>query len=100
MSAAISIDTTSPDFRAASGFLRSVFNGQERGILALFCKPGNVSHFAHLDRAGWNNDAAWDAMQLREHVNVYFAIGVQGARPEKGRGKEVGVITKDVKESG
>lgn len=93
MSAAISIDAASPDFRVASGFLRSVFNGQERGILALFCKPGNVSHFAHLDRAGWNNDAAWNAMQLREHVNVYFAIGVQGARPEKGRGKEAGVIT-------
>jgi len=94
MSAAISIDTAAhPEFRAAAGFLRSVFNGQERGILALFCKPGNVSHFAHLDRAGWNHDAAASAMQLREHVNVYFAIGVQGARPERGRGKEAGVIS-------
>ena len=93
MSAAISIDVASPDFRAASAFLRSVFNGQEHGILALFCKPGNVSHFAHLDRAGWHHDAAGNALQLREHVNVYFAIGIQGARPEKGRGKEAGVIT-------
>lgn len=43
MSAAISSDAAvHPEFRAASGFLRSVFHRQERGILALFCKPGNV----------------------------------------------------------
>ncbi|MGB7759078.1 MAG: hypothetical protein WBL61_04560, partial [Bryobacteraceae bacterium] len=46
---AISIDIAAqPDFRTASGFLRSVFDGQERGVLAIFCKPSNVSHFAHL----------------------------------------------------
>jgi hypothetical protein len=82
-----------PDFRAASGFLRSLFNGQERGVLALFCKPSNVSHFAHLDRPGWHLDAAFTAMQLRDHCNVYVAVGVQGTRPERGRGKEVGVIS-------
>ena len=91
---AISIDIAAhPDFRTASGFLRNVFNGQERGVLALFCKPSNVSHFAHLDRPGWHSDAAFTAMQLRDHVNVYTAVGLQGARPEKGRGKEVGVIS-------
>src|ERR1035438_466350 len=91
---AISIDIAAhPDFRTASGFLRSVFNGQEQGVLAIFCKPSNVSHFAHLDRPGWHSDAAFTAMQLRDHVNVYTAVGLQGARPEKGRGKEVGVIS-------
>jgi hypothetical protein len=94
MSAAISIDTAShPELRAAAGFLRSVFNGQERGILPLFCKPSNVSYFSHLDRARWQHTAAGTAMQLREHANLYFAIGVQGERPEKGRGKEAGVIS-------
>jgi hypothetical protein len=94
MSAASSIDAAVlPDFRAASGFLRSVFKDQEHGVLALFCKPGNLSHFVQLDRAGWQHDAARIAIQLRDHVNVYFAIGVQGARPGKGRGKEEGVIS-------
>ena len=37
---AISIDIAAqPDFRTASGFLRSVFNGLEQGVLAIFCKP-------------------------------------------------------------
>jgi hypothetical protein len=93
MSAATFVDVANPDFRTASAFLRCVFKGQERGILALFCKPGNLSHFAHLDRANWTHSAAASAIQLREHVNVYFAIGVQGTRPKKGRGKEVGVTT-------
>jgi hypothetical protein len=31
-------------------------------------------------------------MSIREEQNVYFAIGVQGERPEKGRGREAGVI--------
>jgi hypothetical protein len=62
-----------PDFRIAGDFLCSVFNGQERGIVALFRKPDKVSHFAHLNRNGWYHDAAMRAMQLREHGNVYFA---------------------------
>lgn len=82
-----------PDFRTASDFLRSIFNGQERGVLAIFCKPDNVSYFSHLDRAGWHSDAAFNAMQLRDRFNVYFAVGLQGGRPDKGRGKEVGVIS-------
>ena len=76
-----------PDFRAASGFPRSVFNGQEHGILALFCKPGKVAHFTHLDRDGWQHDAAISAVQPRKPVNMYFAIGVQGGRPGKGCSK-------------
>ena len=91
---AIPIDAAdAPDSRTASDFLRSIFVGQERGILAIFCKPNNVSYFSHLDRAGWHSDASYNAMQLRDHFNVYFAVGVQGARPDKGRGKEVGVIS-------
>ncbi len=91
---AIPIDAAGqPDFRTASDFLRSIFNGQERGVLAIFCKPDNVSYFSHLDRAGWHSDAAFNAMQLRDHFNVYFAVGLQGGRPDKGRGKEVGVIS-------
>jgi hypothetical protein len=94
MSAALSIDAVAnPDFRAAAGFLRSLFQGQEQGIVAMFTKPGNVSHFTHLDRDGWHHDAAMTAIQLRENVNLYVAIGVQGSRPNKGRGKEAGVIS-------
>jgi hypothetical protein len=91
---AIPIDAAdAADSCAASDFLRSIFVGQERGVLAIFCKPNNVSYFSHLDRAGWHSDAAFNAMRLRNHFNVYFAVGVQGARPDKGRGKEVGVIS-------
>lgn len=39
MSAAIPIDTTETHYHAASSFLRSVFKGQETGIVALFTKP-------------------------------------------------------------
>lgn len=91
---AIPIDAAGQqDFRAASDFLRSIFVGQESGVLAIFCKPNNVSYFSHFDRAGWHSDASFNAMQLRDHFNVYFAVGVQGDRPDKGRGKEVGVIS-------
>jgi hypothetical protein len=31
-------------------------------------------------------------MQSRNYENVYFAVGVQGQQPARGRGKEVGVI--------
>ena len=62
--------TGTPDFRAASSFLRGVFNGLERGVLPLFCKPSNVSHFSYLDRNGWYNDAADTAMRLRDHFNI------------------------------
>ena len=75
----------------ASAFLYSVFGGQERGTLALFTKPQNRSHFVQLDSNGWQQATALKAMDLRERANVYFSIGVQGARPEKGRGKEAGV---------
>ncbi len=85
--------TGTSDFNAASTFLRAIFSGQERGVLPLFCKPSNVSHFANLDRDGWYDDAADTAMRLRDHFNIYFAMGLQADRPEKGRGKEAGVIS-------
>lgn len=93
MSAAIPIDAAQPHSRMAAHFLRSVFSGLETGIVALFSKPGMVSFFAHLDRGGWHDDAAGTAMYAREERNVYFAIGVQGSRPAKGRGKESGVVS-------
>lgn len=92
MSAAIPIDGIQRDKLAAAGFLRSVFSGLEAGIVALFSKPSMVSSFAHLDRDGWWADAADTAVHMREEQNVYFAIGVQENRPEKGRGKEAGVV--------
>ena len=87
----ISIDNAAqPDFRTASSFLRSVFIGQERGVLAIFCKPSNVSHFAHLDRPGWHSDAAFRAIQLRDHFNVYFAVGLRGGAPGRKRPRQRG----------
>jgi hypothetical protein len=83
-----------PELDATRGFLQTVFNGQNRGVLVLFCKPGNVSHFTHLDLANALHDAAAIAMRQREFFNVYFAIGVQRTQPPgKGRGKEAGVIS-------
>jgi len=76
----------------AATFLRSVFAGQERGIVSLFAKPSKVSYFSHLDREGWHLDAASTVMHVRQEQNVYFAIGIQGERPAKGRGRESGVI--------
>ena len=76
-----------------SDFLHSVFNGQEDGVLALFCKPGNASQFVPLNREGWQQAATTTAMHLREHANVYFAIGVQKSRPAKGRGREASVTS-------
>jgi hypothetical protein len=92
MSAAIPIETDQTHQGMAAHFLRSVFAGQEAGVVALFCKPSKLSLFAHLDRGDWYHDAANTAMSMREEQNVYFAIGVQGSRPERGRGKEAGVI--------
>ena len=92
MSAAIPIDRVQTASLAAARFLCSLFNGQETGIAVLFSKPSMSSNFAHLDRGDWYVEAAETAMYLREEQNVYFAIGVQGDRPEKGRGKEAGVV--------
>jgi hypothetical protein len=88
----INAPETQDAYRAAT-FLESIFTGQESGIVALFAKPTMVSYFHHLDRANWQHDAAATAMQVRREHNVYFAIGVQGARPDKGRGKEAGVVS-------
>jgi len=88
----INAPETQDAYRAAT-FMESVFAGQESGIVALFAKPTMVSYFQHLDRANWQHDAAATAMQVRREHNVYFAIGVQGARPAKGRGKEAGVVS-------
>ena len=81
------------DAHSAATFLNSVFAGLESGIVALFAKPTMVSSFMHLDRDGWQHEAASTAMRVRQEHNVYFAIGVQGDRPEKGRGKEAGVVS-------
>jgi hypothetical protein len=78
--------------RATAGFLRDVFAGQENGHVALFSKPSNRSRFLAFANQSWFDKAAEAAMHEREDQNVYFAIGVQGAIPAKGRGKEAGVI--------
>ena len=94
MNAVVPINgTESQDTHSAATFLNSVFAGQESGIVALFSKPTMVSYFMHLDRDGWQYEAASTAMRVRQEHNVYFAIGVQGDRPEKGRGKEAGVVS-------
>jgi hypothetical protein len=49
MSTAIPLDSFEAHYRTVANFLRSVFSGQESGILALFSKPSMVSYFAHLD---------------------------------------------------
>src|SRR5579862_2489526 len=77
---------------AAARFLRSVFSGQEAGFVTLFCKPSKHSAFVSLNNRNWYTEAAQHAMGAREKENVYFAIGVQGQQPHKGRGKQAGVI--------
>jgi putative DNA primase/helicase len=79
--------------RSAVTFLNSVFAPQESGIVVLFSKPAKVSYFMPLDREGWQHEAASTALRIRDEQNVYFAIGVQGARPDRGRGTEAGVVS-------
>ena len=76
----------------AAHFLRSVFSGQEAGFVALFNKPSKHSTFVPLNNADWYNEAAKNAILAREKQNVYFAIGVQGQQPRRGRGKQAEVI--------
>jgi len=78
--------------RMAARFLRSVFSGQEAGFVALFNKPSKHSTFVPLNNADWYNEAAKNAVLAREKQNVYFAIGVQGQQPHRGRGKQAEVI--------
>src|SRR5271166_2985252 len=78
--------------RMAARFLRSVFSGQEAGFVALFNKPSKHSTFVSLNNADWYNEAAKNAILAREKQNVYFAIGVQGQQPRRGRGKQAEVI--------
>ncbi len=92
MGAADRVDPVQDHARMAARFLRSVFGGQEEGFVALFQKPSKHSTFVPLNREGWYNDAANSAMLARDKGNVYFAIGVQGQQPHKGRGKQAGVV--------
>ena len=78
--------------RMAARFLRSVFSGQEAGFVALFNKPSKHSTFVPLNNADWYNEAAKNAILERDKQNVYFAIGVQGQQPRRGRGKQAEVI--------
>ena len=76
----------------AARFLRSLFRGTERWFCGPLPKTGQHSTFCQLSRERWYNDAAQSAMLAREKSNVYFAIGVQGQQPHKGRGTQAGVI--------
>ncbi|MBZ5592778.1 MAG: hypothetical protein LAP39_11115 [Acidobacteriia bacterium] len=78
--------------RIAADFLRGVFGGQQTGFIALFNKPSKHSTFLRLGNESWYAEAARIAMLAREKENVYFAIGVQGQQPHRGRGKQAGVI--------
>jgi hypothetical protein len=92
MSGSGQVGAAGEDERLVADFLGTVFAGQQEGFVALFRKPDNHSTFLPLSREGWNNDAANNAMLSRDRHNVYFAIGVQGQQPFKGRGKQEGVI--------
>jgi hypothetical protein len=92
MNASDVADAARDDARMAARFLRSVFSGQEKGFVAVFQKPSNHSNFIDLNREHWYREAAKAAMLSRAKENVYFAIGVQGQQPRKGRGKQAGVV--------
>ena len=85
-------DPAGADGLVTASFLRTLFFGQERGRLVLFRKPGNISSFVSLDGTDWAEHAAGQAIRIREQGNTYFAVGIQGAPPTKGRGKEEGVV--------
>lgn len=78
--------------RMAARFLRKIFTGQEAGFVAVFSKPSKHSTFVRLNNQGWYTEAAQHAILAREKENVYFAIGIQGQQPHRGRGKQAGVI--------
>src|SRR5690242_12721198 len=94
MSAVIPINAAeNQDMHRVATFLECVFAGQQSGIIVLFAKPTKTSYFMHLDRAGWHREAATTAMQIGREHNAYFAVGVQGVLPNRGRGKEAGVVS-------
>jgi hypothetical protein len=76
----------------AAEFLRTVFEGQEGGVIALFSKPSKRSKFISLANRDWSDEAAKYALAERRREDVYFAIGVQGQQPHKGRGKQADVL--------
>ena len=92
MSASEGVGAERDHTRMVARFLRSVFNGQDNGFVALFSKPHNHSRFVPFGRPDWYNEAAKHAMLAREKEDVYFAIGVHGQQPHKGRGKQAGVV--------
>jgi hypothetical protein len=79
--------------RMTERFLQSIFNGHDAGTVTLFSKPSNRSIFVQLQSKNWSGEAAKRAMLAREKENVYFAIGVLGQHPYKGRGKQDGVMS-------
>jgi hypothetical protein len=94
MSACDAGATAQDSARIAARFLRSVFSGHEAGFVALFYKPSKHSTFVPLNNQDWYTEAAKNAIVAREKENVYFAIGVQGQQPNRGRGKQGGVIAR------
>lgn len=52
----------------------------------------HASIFVALDHSDWQEQAAAEALKLRKQGNIYFAVGVQRARPVKGRGAGAGVV--------
>jgi hypothetical protein len=92
MSASDPLGAVQEHMRIAARFLQSVFSGQEAGFVALFNKPSKHSTFVPLKKREWYTEAAKNAILAREKENIYFAIGVQGQQPHRGRGKQAGVI--------
>src|SRR5258708_40251480 len=78
--------------RIAAHFLRSVFAGQDKGVVVLFQKPSNHSMFVPLDRQHWQDAAAKSSMTRRDSENVFFAAATQARQPHNGRGTPAGLV--------
>lgn len=85
-------DSSGAHERIAADFLFSIFGNYQTGFVTLFTTPTKHATFLSLHTENWHLKAGTAAVLVRERENVYFAIGVQGQQPRKGRGNQAGVV--------
>jgi predicted P-loop ATPase len=75
-----------------AAFLRAVFAGQQHGVLVLYTIPDHKPAFFDISTSEWLQRSAAAAIRVRATQNVYFGLGTQKTKPERGRGGAETVI--------
>lgn len=74
---------------AASAFLRCLYGDEAPGYLVLWTKQDKQTHAGSAANAA---GAGTYAVQLASSMDVYFGVGLQGEKPQTGRGTAEGVV--------